>query len=71
MKEVKTCAFPGCETAAAKWYLHIGVGIRFLCIEHFNYFYAQSIAKKIQFPHGEIGTVPTAKEIKESWKTQK
>jgi hypothetical protein len=68
MMPTQSCAFPGCGKTAGKWYLHIGRGIQFLCTPHFIWIYKQALAKKIDFPHGDIGTAPTQKEIKRSWK---
>jgi len=68
MIPTQNCRFPGCETIASRWYLHTGRGIQFLCTEHFNFIYGEALKKKIAFPHGDIGTAPSAKEIKASWK---
>ena len=68
MIELKICNYPGCKNNATEWYLHTGRGIMFLCDEHMEALQEIAKGKGIQFPHGEIGTSPSAKEIKASWK---
>ena len=70
MIELKTCHYPGCTKDAVEWYLHIGRGIMFLCLDHMEALQAIAKGKGVQFPHGKIGTAPSVKEIKASWKKQ-
>ena len=68
MIPTQSCQFPGCESTASRWYLHTGSGIRFLCKEHWEYISIAAAAKKVRIANGAIGTAPSAKEMKQSWK---